>query len=103
MPILQIVAGLYYALGSILLIKKLSGDVEYDVVMSTGGGRPTLKAADVAYGFNAFQGGLHSPQRIPDSGWAGTDHGAWTIKMPWEIHLKRNVPPPNLYDMNDPY
>lgn len=98
--VVQVAAGLYYTIAGIYVFSKLDG--QQDIVKPTSTGRPG-KSKDAPFGFLAFQAGLHEPQIIPDSGLFAYEQGAWTVKIPWEIHLRRNLPPENLYNPEDPY
>jgi hypothetical protein len=98
--LVQVAAGLYYTIAGIYVFNKLDG--QQDVVKPEQSGRPG-KSEDAPFGFLAFQAGLHEPQIIPDSGMLATDQGAWTVKIPWEVHLRRHVPTKNLYDPKDSY
>jgi hypothetical protein len=98
--IVQIAAGLYYTISGIYILEKLDGNA--DLVTPTSNGRPVNRGQGT-FGFLGFQAGLHEPQLIPDSGLFKHNQGAWTVKIPWEIHLKRNVPPEELYDPENPY
>jgi hypothetical protein len=93
--IVQVAAGLYYTLGGIYLLDKL--DNYSDLVWPETNGRPKVSKSE-DWGLLAFQAGLHEPQLVPDSGIFSASEGAWTVKVPWEIHLKRLVPPEELYD-----
>lgn len=102
--IVPIVAGLYYGLGSIVLLRKILGTEEYDVVTPTGGSRPKTESNTGGQGILSFQAGLHTNQWIADSdAWGSTAQQAYTVKIPWEVHLRRKRPAANLYNVDDPY
>lgn len=102
-PVVLVAAGLYYTLGSLLLYKKLTGD-ECDWVIPTTRDRPTIDNTN-GYGLLGFSSGLYVLQKIPDSNAAFShpERDAWSIKIPWEVHLRRKRPPEELYDPMHPY
>lgn len=86
----QIIAGLYYAIASAAILNKLFAGDEYDLIIPTSVGRPSIDSNN-GFGLLGFSAGLHSHQRTGDSGITSTDEDAWRVKIPWEVHLRRNV------------
>ncbi len=102
--VVEVLAGLYYSLAGVLVFKKLVSDGEYyDMVKPDSVGRPEIDDLSLGHGLLGFSAGLYGFQKIPDSGTFNSNEGAYTFKLPWEVHLKRNFPPEALYDEDDAF
>jgi hypothetical protein len=101
-PVVTVAAGLYYFLGSILLFKKLVGSEENDWLLPITRDRPRIDV-DTGFGLLGFSAGLYNLQKIPDSNVSKPEDDAWTLKLPWEVHLRRKKTPEELYDPMNAY
>lgn len=99
--VVEVLQGLYYSIAGAAVFNKLvGGGEEYDVITPAAPDRPQIDSS-TGYGLLGFSAGIYGPIKVPDSGIVTAADGAYTMKLPWEVHLRRRAPPANIYNPED--
>jgi hypothetical protein len=102
---ITVLRGLYYSVAGTASFAALV-DIggwwnEYDLVRPTEDHPIVDTSVPGVYGLLGFSTGLYGIEYIGDSGLVSESENAWKVKIPWETHLRRNVPDEEVYANED--